>query len=311
MKKNLILAATGILAITYLLSGCATANQTSDKGDTPSANETTASVNESESANSQDASESSNSQDASESSNETAAEACYESPDGWKVSYNTDSIYLNDMLGDGQIGFNYIGECSGTNIIIISYVPDKMPDEVLYEKTADYPYERIERSEGFFGTGNIWSHSRSIKPENTDPEKGDVTYDDFTAIEHNGGTILIEDSSHLETDDGRAMAISDTMAALLDSFEFTNHEPQTEYAGMVGSYNRTGTDEIEGQNITYTENVTLNEDHSCEMTVQDTISGSWTSTELIMDDGERYEFTIEGDELLLKQGDEWISYSRE
>ena len=245
---------------------------------------------------------------------ETAMEAEdleYVSDDGWKIQYNTGSIFLNDMSEDGEICFNYIGECSGTTAAIISYVPGVMPDEALDNKTAGYADEMIEKSENGFGYGPYWSHTRRINPGNTDPDAGDIMYTSFIGVEHNGGTVVIETISHYESDEGRGYAIDDTMSALLTSFELINHEPQTEYSNVPGTYIHVYEDEIGGDVIKIEDTIVLTDDHRCEVTTQDTITGMWTGTELIMDNGNVYEYTIEGDSLLFNMDGMLITFNKE
>ena len=144
--------------------------------------------------------------------------ATFESKDGWKMSYDTEK-FSRDNLGDGEICFNYIGECSGTTAVIVSYIPGKLPEEVLYEKTADIDDSRITRGESYFGRDMYRAHYRHIKPENEDPNVGDVVYEGFTAIEHNGGTVLIDSIEHVETNDKQYSEIENSMSELINSFE--------------------------------------------------------------------------------------------
>lgn len=236
----------------------------------------------------------------------------YVSEDGnWKINYDKEKYFLNDILGDGEIGFNYIGECSGTQAVIISYYKDKMPDEVLYEKTKDIDDSRIERGETSFGKDMYWSHYRHIKPVNEDPAKGDVSYEGFTAIEHNGGTILLDFISHLETDDEKYSNILNAESELINTFELIDHQPQTEYAYFPGTYIREYTEEIGGEEINIKESVILREDHSCEVSTQDTIAGEWTGTKLVMNSDNEYEYTIEGDYLYLNIDGNWIEFMKQ
>ena len=237
----------------------------------------------------------------------------YESEDGWKVSYNVNSFTVNDTLGDGAICFNYTGESGGIDAVIISYVPDKMPDEVLYEKVADIDENLVQRSEGWFGSSSYWAHTRFITPESEDPEAGDAVIAQYTAIEHNGGSALLEVTTHVEADEGKQLAIMDTIAGLIDTFELLDHEPQTEYAYIPGNYVRAYVEEIEGDSVDRKDTVVLNEDHTCEVVFQDTVDGAWTGEKLILNDGSEMSFSVEGDALYLEMASagEWIEFSRE
>ena len=236
--------------------------------------------------------------------------ATFEAKEGWKLSYDTEKFSRNDDLGDGKICFNYIGECSGTTAVLVSYIPEKLPDEVLYEKTADIDDSRITRGESYFGRDMYWAHFRHIKPENEDPNVGDVVYEGFTAIEHNGGTVLIDSIEHEETNDKQYSDIENAMSELINSFELIDHKPQTEYAYIPGHYMRSYVEEFEGENVEITESVDLKDDHTCEVTFQDTILGEWTGTKLILSNYEELEFSVEGDSLFLNMNGEWVEFNK-
>lgn len=236
--------------------------------------------------------------------------ATFETKDGWRMSYDTEKFSRNDNLGDGQICFNYIGECSGTTAVLVSYIPGKLPDEVLYEKTAEIDDSRITRGESYFGKDMYWAHYRYIKSENEDPNVGDVVYEGFTAIEHNGGTVLIDSIEHEETNDKQYSEIENSMSELINTFELIDHKPQMEYAYMPGYYTRSYVEEFEGKNVEITESVVLNDDHTCEVNLQDTILGEWTGTKLILNNYEEIEFSVEGDSLYLNMNREWIEFNK-
>lgn len=236
--------------------------------------------------------------------------ATFEAKEGWKMSYDTVKFSRNDNLGDGQICFNYIGECSGTTAVLVSYIPGKLPDEVLYEKTADIDDSRITRGESYFGKDMYWAHYRHIKPENEDPNVGDVVYEGFTAIEHNGGTVLIDSIEHMETNDKQYSEIENSMSELINTFEFIDHKPQIEYAYIPGTYIREYTDEIDGDEVNIKESIILKEDHSCEMTLQDTVYGDWTGTKIEINWGDEYEYSVEGDSLYLNMNGNWVEFKK-
>ena len=248
--------------------------------------------------------------DKPETNNEPAETLTYVSEDGsWKISYDTSKYSLNDTLGNGEICFNYIAGSSGTNAVIISHHKDKMPDEVLYEKVKDIDDSRIERGECLF-CQDTWAHFRHIKPENEDPEKGDVVYESFTAMEHNGGTVLFEFIGHLETNEEWYSNEINDESELLNTFELLNHQPQTEYAYIPGTYIREYTDEIGGDEVNIKESIILKDDHSCEMKLQDTVYGDWTGTKIEINWGDEYEYSVEGDSLYINMNDSWVEFKK-
>jgi len=235
-------------------------------------------------------------------------ELTYESKDGWKITYSPDS-FIKSEGEKGEVSFSYQGESAGSNVITISYHKDRMPNEVLYDKTARVDESRISRSEGWFGsTYPNWSYTRDIAP---DKESG--LGETYTGIEHNGGTLLVEVLYHRDLNEERNMDTSDQLSGVLGTLEFTNHKPQEEMAYKIGTYVREYKEEMEGQEQTVTDTITLNEDHSGMMSFQDDIEIIWSSYELIEKYGDnRYEYTVEGDNLLVNMNDggDWWSFDR-
>lgn len=229
------------------------------------------------------------------------------SPDGWKLTYDPEKFCLNDTLGGGEVAFNYTGECAGTTAVFLSYVPDKMPDEALYEKVAGYSDDLVERFEARFG--DYWAHYRVIAPD--DKAAGSECHS-YIGIEHNGGTVILEQIDHTNVEPEQNYSdIINAFSELLSTFELLNHEPQAEYAYVAGSYAHTYTDELEGQKVEATYRVVMNDDHTCMFSIQDDIAGEWTGTELILNSGNSYEYTVEGDSLYVDMDGNWTEFNRE
>lgn len=96
----------------------------------------------------------------------------------------------------------------------------------------------------------------------------------------------------------------------LNTFELADNEPQSEYSYIPGTYVHEYTEEIGGEMIDVKDSVILHEDHSCEVSFQDTITGEWTETKLIMNNGEEIEYTVDGNELYLNQPFGWVTFTR-
>lgn len=233
----------------------------------------------------------------------------YESADGWKLSYNPEKIIVND-LGNGEICFNYTGKASGTNAVIVSYHKDKMPDELLYERVGDMPEGTVERGESRFGVGGYASHYREIILPNENPEARDVSHESLTAIEHNGGTILVDCIDHYEKNSKRRSDKDSTFSIMLGTFDLLNHEPQTEYEYIYGTYERDYSEMVDGKTVERKETIVMNEDHTCVVTLEKTSNGDWTGTEILLEDGTVYNYNVEGDSLYLNNNNQWDEYSR-
>lgn len=235
---------------------------------------------------------------AGENGDTTAALAKYESPDGWYVTYDDDLIDVEES--EDGVNFFYTGKSDGINEITFNYFMNRMPDEVLYDAIAtEEGMPDHKRSEGYFaGRDDVWSMRVSVTPEDDA-----LNPQDFIAVEHNGGTLLIQIDSAKEADEANGIKISDTLAAILDSFTFTDHEEQSYSAYVPGKYVMTQTEEIGGENVSAEYYVELKKDHTGVVSMQDEIPVIWYSREGILlnaETGEQiYEYVVEGDMLIL------------
>ena len=224
--------------------------------------------------------------------------AKYESPDGWYVTYD-DSLIDVEESEDG-VSFFYTGKSDGINEITFNYFMNRMPDEVLYDAIAtDEGMPEHTRSENYFaGRNDVWSMRVSVAPEDDK-----LNPQEFIAVEHNGGTLLIQIDSSKEADEANGIRISDTLSAILDSFTFTDHEEQTYSAYVPGKYVAEVSDEVDGQNVSAEYSVELRKDHTGVVSMQDEIPVIWYSREGILLNAETleqiYEYVVEGDTLIL------------
>ena len=238
--------------------------------------------------------------DAASTQEATSDRSVYESPDGWSVQYSPDQFEVQE--DKGAVSFVYKPEAPGACLITISHVMDKMPPEVLGEVTDGWGNpDDVIRTEGFFpGTTDKWGFFRTL-PASTD---GSGLAQTAIAGEYNGGTLLLENMTHLSGDDETDMAISDAMASVIDSITYKDFKPQTMYDYVPGTYVAVN-DEDGGKII-------LNEDHTGVLSFQDDIDILWGSYELIAADGSfRYEYTIEGDSLMLNYDGMWLDFQKE
>lgn len=287
MKRRIL---TMLLAAMVMVaaSGCG-----SQKASTETAEQSEVSEEASEAAEEEAADEDSGDEGAKEEGTKT-----FESSDGWSVSYDSSLIACNEM--DGGAGFVYTGESAGTNMYIITYVPDKQPEEALTAATEDTwsDQEDVIRSEGYFNNNkDIWSFTRKL----TAPEGGSELRDEFTAFEYNGGVMLIEEILHISDDEEIDNTMFDALESIPASMQFKDFKPQSEYSYVPGTYKG------EGEEGT----VVLNDDHTGVLKFQDDIDVIWESTKLVVTSGDyEYEYTIEGDNLLVNYDDTWLTFVR-
>ena len=133
----------------------------------------------------------------------------YRNEQGWSVRY--DSAVIEVTEGE-QVTFDYTGAAEGTNRILVTYVPDKMPDEALYDAMADQDGQpEHTRSEGYFaGRTDVWSIRTEMESKSAPNAR-----DSFIAVERNGGTLLIAVTTTEQADEETGIAVSDALAAVI------------------------------------------------------------------------------------------------
>lgn len=72
-------------------------------------------------------------------------------------------------------------------------------------------------------------------------------------------------------------------------------------SSIAGTYVYEFEEEIGEDTISMRNELVLNADHSCEYTAQDTVTGEWTDSEIILSSGSVYSYKINGDELTMDQ----------
>lgn len=70
---------------------------------------------------------------------------------------------------------------------------------------------------------------------------------------------------------------------------------------IAGTYVHIYEEEFDGEMLELSESVVLNEDLSCEVTFQDTISGTYNADTITLQDGGVYSYIIKGNELVLNR----------
>jgi len=220
----------------------------------------------------------------------------YMSSDGFQIRYNALSIEAHE-IDDHTAQFVYLGPAAGTNMVSVSYIPAKQPEEVLYELTSSWgDQESITRLEGIFpGTSDKWGYWR-IMDSTAD---GSGLNQTAIAGEYNGGVLMFEIISHVSGDDGMDMAVSDTLSELINSITYDDFRPQTMYSYYPGTYQAdAGT-------------LTLSADHTGTLKLVADTDIMWGSNYIQATNGTaRYDFTIEGDMLYLDYEDRLIEFAK-
>lgn len=227
------------------------------------------------------------------------------SEDGWRVVYNAKDIEAMEV-DEHADQFVYVGESAGTNMVEIRYIKDKEPEEVLYDLTSTWTndQEDVKRSEGIFpGTDDKWGYWRELPASEDGSRLGQTAI----AGEFNGGVLLFTVTSHMSGDEENDMAVSDAISGVIDSITYPDgFKDQTMYDYFPGTYNA-----AKG-NKAY-KSVVLKKDHTGVVTDAKGKKTNvlWGSIELIDTDSTKsYEYTIEGDDLMMKVGNDWFEFSK-
>ena len=115
--------------------------------------------------------------------------------------------------------------------------------------------------------------------------------------------LLIQNTDYFTGDDVADMAAVGATETIVDSITYEDFQPQTMFDYIPGTYS--------AQQDDAAMTVTLNEDHTGVLSVQDDIDIIWGSTELIAVDGSfRYEYTVEGDNLYVNYDGTWMELAR-
>jgi len=209
---------------------------------------------------------------------------------GWKTRFNATMFELWES-GDA-VRFVYAGDGTGTDELSIAFYENRTPQEVLYDVTNDLDPMIPERYEGFFNADDgDWCYGRYI-PAEKEPNGVERAY---TAVEHNGGTLLIAEKSTPMDTEALQTAVDQGIMQIRENFEWTDHKPQEEFSYVVGTYVRNYSEEIEGKEEKFTETIVMNADHTGKLSFQDDVDMYWTSYEIVDESGNRVEYKVEGD----------------
>ncbi len=240
----------------------------------------------------------------------------YESEDGWSVRYNSELVDLEE--GKDYVRFTYNSDANATNRIDFHYYPNTFTDLVLAEATIDYDREELTRSEGYFGGDpDMWCFNVDLVSDGRYSTRG------YTAVEYNDGVLLIERRGSIETDEERGMQISDTMAAIVDTIEFRDPQPQKEYDYVPGKYvlaEKTQESDSKTAKTTsaaadYPAYVELTTNHLGTIGYAEPVDIIWYCRDGIIrednESGKIHYYDIEGEYFYLEIGDNWVEYYKE
>lgn len=139
----------------------------------------------------------------------------YKDANGWSVKYDPALFTVNS--GDQTVSFVYMGESAGTNMITASYNTGKDAKTAINDLAKEWG-DKATLLEGIFpGTDDVTGYWVNLPPE----KDSSGLYSTAVARDYMDGYLLFELTGHNSGNDEIDMGVSDSLAAVIDSLEFT------------------------------------------------------------------------------------------
>ena len=148
----------------------------------------------------------------------------YASQFGWIVHYDPTVIEVQDNTDTaGEVSFVYTGESAGANMLVISMIDDKLPDEVISELKD--VHENLTFEETVFpGTDDMLAY----RIDTGESDDGSGYHEEYILGEYSNGTLCFEFITHKAGDDEIDIPVSDYLAMIIDSVEYENFGSQNQ-----------------------------------------------------------------------------------
>ncbi|SCY55751.1 hypothetical protein SAMN02910292_02077 [Lachnospiraceae bacterium XBB2008] len=149
--------------------------------------------------------------------NNPSGETVYNDPNGWSVRYYADNIEVN--TSGNVTTFVYTGESAGTNMVTVTYEVSKTAEEYVNELAESWGKDNVTLTKSTFpGTEDVDGYWAVLPPE----EGGSGLYEQAIARDYMDGTLVFELTGHNSGDEAMDMAVSDSLAMIIDSLTFEN-----------------------------------------------------------------------------------------
>ena len=143
-------------------------------------------------------------------------ESVYHDPNGWSVKYDSNLFAVNQ--GGPVTTFVYMGESAGTNMLTATYTTDNKAEAAIKELGEAYG-DKASYIEGIFpGTEDVKGYWVSIPVD----YEGSGSYMTAVARDYMDGALIFELDGHMGNDEENNMAVSDSLAMVIDSLTFDN-----------------------------------------------------------------------------------------
>ncbi len=140
----------------------------------------------------------------------------YEDANGWSIKYDANDFAV--MPENGQVFIVYQGESAGTNMITVTYTTDNDAEGAVKELGNAYG-DKATYIEGTFpGTEDVKGYWVCVDPDT----EGSGAFMTAIARDYMEGALVFETDGHFGDDEENNMAVSDALAGIIDSLEFSN-----------------------------------------------------------------------------------------
>lgn len=144
-----------------------------------------------------------------------ANDAVFEAATGWTAHYDANLFDVTQQ--DNYVSFVYNGEGAGTNMVMVTYDITSNAEEAIDKIYTSWGSENATKTKSIFpGTENIDGYWASLPPA----QKGSGLYQTAIARDYMDGCLIFEVIGHNTGDEEKDMAISDSLAMIIDSISF-------------------------------------------------------------------------------------------
>ncbi|MCR4851945.1 MAG: hypothetical protein K5870_11925 [Lachnospiraceae bacterium] len=138
----------------------------------------------------------------------------YRDANGWSIRYDATKFEVTTKAPD--VFIVYTGESAGTNMITVTYTVDNKAEAAIRE-LGESLGDKVQYQESIFpGTENVKSYYAIVFPEEGGSGAGITAF----ARDYMDGALIVRIDSHNGQDEEMNMSVSDSIANVVDSFQF-------------------------------------------------------------------------------------------
>lgn len=140
----------------------------------------------------------------------------YTNGNGWSIHYDPERFEITQ--NGGEVSIVYIGECEGTNMVLVTYDVEHNGKEMRDEKLKSYGETAVGSDSVFPGTEDVEGYWASCPPVD-----GLGEYMTSVSRDYMDGSLTFECIGYNSGDEMLDMEVSDYLAMIIDSLEFIQY----------------------------------------------------------------------------------------